>query len=549
MFKKLVSNLPFSPGLLNNIVFYSERLRKENVARTAGVVTLLVALVIQGVFWTLPPTSSVQAAENDIVWGGIGTNFTSAKARMVQIYRDNNDGRKQDFKELFAMKEFGVTEQDLLSAESKQVDTQNKALFSLGRSQTLKPGEIALKSPSGRSYYLKPIGVWAWSKRYQDALYIRSKDIYILWDCGNLVITENKPPKLTIDKTTPGGYPANGSKVRRGQELAWRLTVSNIGSGPANTPIIEDGIPTYTTGSFRGGYAIAGASGGITGGSDTTYYFWKMTSLAAGGNGYTDMRVKVKADAPNGAQICNIATIRADNHSKVQSDQICFTVEVPTTPEQPTPEQPVPEQPTPEQPTPEQPPEFSKRAQNLSAPEGDPRRTDANGTQANAGDEIRYVLSVTNNGSSKIDNYRLESPEFVGDILDYSDIINLGNAEFDTTNKTLNWKPFDIKKGETVELSFTVKVKDPIPTTSTSSSDPSRFDLIMFNIFGNSVEIKLPAPPGKQVERVSSKLPSTGPGATVAISLGLVGVATFLRSRNNLLIKELGLVRKRETEG
>ncbi len=58
MFRKLVSNLAFSPALVGQLGFYAKRLRKEEATRRAGLVFVALALVVQSFSVFSPPESA-----------------------------------------------------------------------------------------------------------------------------------------------------------------------------------------------------------------------------------------------------------------------------------------------------------------------------------------------------------------------------------------------------------------------------------------------------------------------------------------------------------
>ena len=47
MFRKLVSNIAFSPALVSQLGFYAKRLRKEETTRRIGLIFTVLALVVQ----------------------------------------------------------------------------------------------------------------------------------------------------------------------------------------------------------------------------------------------------------------------------------------------------------------------------------------------------------------------------------------------------------------------------------------------------------------------------------------------------------------------
>ncbi len=58
MFKKIVSNLPFSPALVGQLGPYSKSLRKEKTARRLGLIFVVLALIVQSLALFQPPESA-----------------------------------------------------------------------------------------------------------------------------------------------------------------------------------------------------------------------------------------------------------------------------------------------------------------------------------------------------------------------------------------------------------------------------------------------------------------------------------------------------------
>lgn len=170
---------------------------------------------------------------------------------------------------------------------------------------------------------------------------------------------------------------------------------------------------------------------------------------------------------------------------------------------------------------------------------------DANNTTANGGDIIEYSLTTKNVGEKKIDNHSLAS-ESIADVLEYSDLdmSSIGDARFDEKNKTLNWdQKVAIEPGKEVVKSFKVKIKNPIPLTPASTSDPKSFDMVLYNVYGNSVTIKLPTAPSKEIEKTITTLPKTGPGTGTLVSTLFFMVCTYLYMRSRTLRRETELVK------
>ena len=63
MFRKLVSNLPFSPSLIGQLGLYARRLKKEQIIRRASLIFTVFALIIQSIVMFNPPTSANASLE------------------------------------------------------------------------------------------------------------------------------------------------------------------------------------------------------------------------------------------------------------------------------------------------------------------------------------------------------------------------------------------------------------------------------------------------------------------------------------------------------
>jgi uncharacterized repeat protein (TIGR01451 family) len=178
---------------------------------------------------------------------------------------------------------------------------------------------------------------------------------------------------------------------------------------------------------------------------------------------------------------------------------------------------------------------YKKSARNVTQ-----NISDANGTTAKAGDTIEYTLSTSNVGKETIEDYVVN--ENISDVLDYADVVNLHGGTLDS-EKVVSWPKKDIGDNQTITNTITVRIKNVIPNTPASSSDPAHFDMKMVNVYGNAVEVKLPADIVKTTELVTTQLPNTGPGTSLVIGFSLAMIIAYFFMRSRLLAKELDIVR------
>ena len=176
---------------------------------------------------------------------------------------------------------------------------------------------------------------------------------------------------------------------------------------------------------------------------------------------------------------------------------------------------------------------------------------DANNTTAHASDVLRYTLTIENTGDAAATNFALsgEYGESIADILEYADLTDRGDASYNDKTKVLTWAPVTIPAGGKIEKTFSVTVKNPIPATPISASNPLSFDYVLHNKYGRDVNVNLPKPTNKVVEQVATTLPATGPGTGMFITAGVFIVVGYFFYRSRLLTQELEIVHQEFSAG
>ena len=173
---------------------------------------------------------------------------------------------------------------------------------------------------------------------------------------------------------------------------------------------------------------------------------------------------------------------------------------------------------------------------------------DSNNKTARGGDELEYVLSVSNNGTANAENYVIDSDN-LNDVLEYADLTTYNDAIYDKINQRLTWAAVTVPANGSIVKKFTVKIKNPVPSTPPALSDRTSYDYKIRNVFGNEVAVNLDKPIAGATYQAVSYLPNTGPGSSFILSvLGLI-VIGFFYARNRLLSKEIDIVKNELVEG
>jgi uncharacterized repeat protein (TIGR01451 family) len=160
--------------------------------------------------------------------------------------------------------------------------------------------------------------------------------------------------------------------------------------------------------------------------------------------------------------------------------------------------------------------------------------------KANGGDTITYTITVVNSHETE-ESTTIE--DALTDTLEYADLTDQGGGTFNEETKTLSWQ-VTLQPGEVVTRTFTVTVKNPVPSKAQGQSYPLSYNCIMTNSYGTTIDIPVNCPPQKIIEQVVEQLPATGPGENIIFGGIVIAIVVFFYARSRQLGKEVRLVRR-----
>ncbi len=426
MFRKIISNITFSPALVGQLGFYAKRLRKEETTRRLGLIFVSLALVVQALAVFQPPESANASNQNDFVSGGLGYGASKSLNNFLVPY-DANSKNLRD-----VMNYTGITRQEIASAK------------------------------------------------------------YTYWAPG---------------KTLSWGYQSRFSAAQ-GEK-----TVNVTGaSGKAITTVYARPMTLY-------GYNSTSKIYGWVGQSQKMGWFAIMQSCGNLATLKVPTPPKPTPVAPKPTPIVTKTPIPA-----------------PTPAPMPTPSPtPVPT------PTPSSAPTIEKIVQSKIAVNATQGLVNASTVSANASDQVRYTITAQNDGNGQ-STVKLEEP--LSDVLEYATLVDNGGGSFNTTTKTLVWPDVTLAPGTKAVRTFAIRVLDTIPATAQGLSDPSSYNCVMTNVFGNDVTIRVNCATPKVIEQAVSELPKTGPTENIAFAGIVFAVATYFYARTRQVKKEVRLIRR-----
>jgi uncharacterized repeat protein (TIGR01451 family) len=516
MFRKLVSNLAFSPALVGQLGFYARRLRKEEMTRRTGLIFIALSLVVQSFAVFSPPEPANASNADNIIYSGIRN-----KEDLLAVYdRGSDSAGRKDIKEIYT--HFGITRADIANMQMGSYNTGDfdGQLKSVGRSDWgvayRKPVQVANSATT--VYTGGFIGTHGKSWPMPALIGTRSIDgawVAITLDCGNPVYAVPPPPvKNPVATCTALSVAAiNRNSIRMNAKAlttdgatisGYNYTIKNAKGVAVFNQHVTD---TKTTSSLEHNLVADGI------------YTAQVTAITSVGEKSAPTCVASFVVSPEPRCPVNTGLTASSPDCKPcpsdssvwYKDAKCIAAF-----------------------------ELSKSVRNITQ-----SLDDANNTQAKPGDQLQYTLRVKNIGKDQGDYTMTDT---VADILEYATITSMGDGRIVTQSSTspavATWPSFPVKVDETVEKVIVVKVKEIIPAMATNLSNPQSYNCKVTNTFGNTLNVGIECPPEKVIEQTIAELPHTGASENMIFSAIVVTIAVYFYARSRQSSKEIRLIRR-----
>ena len=539
MFKKLVSNLAYSPALVGQLGFYAKRLKKEEATRRLGLIFTALALVVQSFAVFSPPEAANASSTNDFIPGGFST-----LSQYMKNYDSNNYNLKDTYNAL------GITRAELAGATSTINASSKGGYISWGREHRFSSAQgerkytIPTAAGGSTTVYARPMSLYTTYTAKMFVGYSKAVGWFGLnTDCG-IPTTKTYPPILKCPTNTTGVYP-NCVTVKM-------CTIPGKTNLPVGDPRckydpVASCVSLAITPLFSN-YQFKATASADHGAKVTGYtYIVKRDGVVVETKNVTSAELNnqyVYTGAKTGTHSVQLI-VRTSLGDRTNSTSCVsgFTV----SPPEMCPQNPKLLKTSPEcQPCPGDESVWvkdekcsasvieTKTANNQS------QNGNAIDTTAKPSDRIIYSINVENKGLAPA---TVTIQEQLDDVLEYATVINNGSGNL--ADGVLTWPAITLKPGEKQTRMFTVQVLEKIPAMGRGVSDPSSYDCKMTNTFGNSVNINIECPVEKLiVEQTTAELPHTGPTENMVIAGGLLAVVAYFYARSRQIKKEVRLIRR-----
>ncbi len=517
MFRKLVSNLAFSPALVGQLGFYAKRLRKEETTRRAGIIFVALALVVQSFSVFSPPESANASNADNIIYSGIRD-----KADLLSIYdRGSDSAGRTDIQAIYT--HFGITRADIANTQMGSYNTGdfNGQLKSVGRSDWGVSYRTPVQVADANTTVYTGGFIGTHGKSWPMPALIGKRAIDGAWfaitlDCGNPVYVVTPPP---VKKPTALCSSLNIiSLTRNSIRLTAKAKTTDGATISGYNYVIKNAKNTVVL-NQRVADTTATSTIDHTFTADGTYTA-QVTVTTSVGDKTGDDCIAAVTISPEPRCPLNSALVQSSPECKpCPSDDTLWYKDKKCTPTF----------------------ELSKSVRNITQ---DPT-TSANGTTAKPGDRLQYTLSVKNIGK---DQGSYTMTDTVADILEYATVIDVGDGKVISKNATVptvvTWPAFNVKVGETVDKVITVKVNSTISAMAANLSNPQSYNCQMTNTFGNTLHVKVDCPPEKVIEQTITELPHTGASENMIFSAIVVAVVVYFYARARQTTTEIRLIRR-----
>lgn len=190
MFKKIISNLPFSPALVGQLGFYARRLHSEAATRRLGLIFVILALIVQSLAVFQPPESANASSASDMVSGGLGQSLNN--------FLSPYDSNTRNLKDI--MDYAGITRDEIASAKFSSWQVDDKLSWGFVPHYSYAQGERQHDvGPNITTIYSRPLKLWYKSTTQISGWVGNSKKLgwfAIMQTCGNLVTNTVPPPAI-----------------------------------------------------------------------------------------------------------------------------------------------------------------------------------------------------------------------------------------------------------------------------------------------------------------------------------------------------------------
>lgn len=355
MFRKLVSNLPYNPGLLSQVAFYTKRVKQERFVRRVGFLFMAVTMVFHTLMFITPPEKSLATSSNSII------NGLQTRDDILQAW----DNPTYDIMHIYSR--FGVQRSDIAAlpqTPNATIKSTEADYWTIGRNslssysnvkQEFKDSQLTIRydgqqteeTSDDKFVYQRQLKAWDivnssnTYKAFKGTIASTGETFWIIKDCGNFTkVGKTTPPTPTPTPTptpptptpTPPTPPATpeleikksienpAAHYAPGDTFTYKISFRNkTVDSLAENVVIEDQIDTK----YLAVNDVETSTYSITNG----FFRYEYGGLAYSSSyKVITIEVRLKDQVSSGSNVCNEARASSTTAAAATSNKVCAGV-------------------------------------------------------------------------------------------------------------------------------------------------------------------------------------------------------------------------------
>lgn len=246
MFKKLVSNIPFNPSLIEHIPKYKATLKRERKLRLVGLIILIFAFIAQLFITIFPAHPGFASSPNNLLSSG----FSSQTTAVNDCYSNN-----QGFETILTYYSISCSSLSQAKSETITASSYNNQLYSVNRLAYGKSNEELIKIDR-QNYWARPLSegsaLTSAKLKVLGGTSSLGTKYFILYNSGNLVFVGQPTASPTCNPNTSPNCPklyitardgqindANGATAKPNDSIIFTLEATNLSKSTINNFVVE----------------------------------------------------------------------------------------------------------------------------------------------------------------------------------------------------------------------------------------------------------------------------------------------------------------------
>lgn len=556
MFRKLVSNLPFQPTLIEDIYLFIKQTNKEYRLRKLGLLLLLIGFIFNLVVLSISNNSTYRY-KSDLVYGA------NSQKDILESYRRGTDklGR-EDIRPIY--NHYGISEAQISNAKVVNITSSDNNYTIVSRSPSLYNSSfVKIAALEDGGLYEQPFTSWnpsPFASEYKALTGLTSFGFryWILAEYGGYIVIDNTSHKPNLEVFTSLNP---GSDSQYNDNLSYTIYYRNNGNKWADDLNIQETLPKGVD--FVSYYSSQELSFNQNS-NDLNWSIPNKDSQLPSGSNWHSITIDIKVSSQDIDIFCTNSKIKSNGSNYKTADPSCISLNPNKCPDTDINSS------------------FSKcnfeqinNSSNFLFNQNDVVNStesnnqtnnivrhlsvgniskgiiDANNTTISNDDLIEFKLSLTNISPATVNDFSM-SNEYsfdINDILDYASLVNTSDGgKLNEMNNKISWDIIKLDPNETIVKKLTFKIN----TAKNHKALPYNkmaYNSAIESTYGNPIYLNVKYDIIQKITLAINKLPIINNKTIIIFIVSILTISTYLLYRTYLLKKEMIIIKNDYSAG